>query len=60
MSQWVETRKELPKDGICVYTKIDDGKSQRNFQYLMKRGNLWFFPDGSMYVYYAPTHWLKV
>ena len=24
---------------------------------LHDRGRLWFFPDGSMYVYYTPTHW---
>ena len=23
----------------------------------MSEGNLWFFVDGSMYVYYRPTHW---
>lgn len=22
-----------------------------------RSGNLWFVPDGSMYVYYRPTHW---
>lgn len=22
--------------------------------------NLWFLPDGSMYVYYTPTHWRSV
>lgn len=40
-----------------VETKIDDELGIRNIQALKKIGNLWFFPDGSMYVYYWPTHW---
>jgi hypothetical protein len=24
---------------------------------LKRQGNLWYTPDGSMYVYYTPTHW---
>jgi len=56
---WMETTKSLPAIGEVVETKIDDGVA-RNEQ-LLKRGGsngrLWFFPDGSMYVYYVPTHW---
>lgn len=44
-------------DGVVVNTKIDDEKGVRNEQKLKKSGNLWYFPDGSMYVYYQPTHW---
>ena len=40
-----------------VLTKIDDEKGVRNVQELKRLRNLWFFPDGSMYVYYTPTHW---
>ena len=40
-----------------VWTKIDDEDGERNVTKLKRRGNLWFFPDGSMYVYYTPTHW---
>ena len=43
-----------------VMTKIDDEKGERNIQELKKVGNLWWFPDGSMYVYYRPTHWRSV
>lgn len=49
MDDWTE--------GKVVETKIDDGKYRRNVQKLKRRGLLWFFPDGSMYVYYTPTHW---
>ena len=45
-----------PEDRV-VLTKIDDAAGERNVQSLRRRGRLWFVPDGSMYVYYAPTHW---
>jgi hypothetical protein len=45
-----------PED-ITVDTKIDDAAGVRNEQPLVRQGNLWFFPDRSMYVYYRPTHW---
>lgn len=44
-------------DRTVVETKIDDEKGVRNEQTLKRIGNLWFYPDGSMYVYYMPTHW---
>jgi len=40
-----------------INTKIDDGISIRNEQELKFDGKLWWTPDGSMYVYYTPTHW---
>ena len=43
-----------------VWTKIDDGNGPRNESQLIRQGGLWFFPDLSMYVYYAPTHWRSV
>ena len=55
--QWIETSSALPKDGIVVDTKLDDANGLRNEQTLKRQGNLWFYPDGSMYVYYTPTHW---
>ena len=56
-NEWIETSQQLPADGLIVRTKIDDEKGCRNDQKLKRHGNLWFFPDGSMYVYYRPTHW---
>lgn len=45
--------------GDVVETKIDDDHGERNNALLMRggAGGLWFVPDGSMYVYYRPTHW---
>lgn len=58
MSEWINVTKELPKEGKPVLTKIQEpGNEERNVQVLKRVGNLWFFPDGSMYVYYTPTHW---
>ncbi len=47
----------LPEQGKVVETKIDNEKGCRNEADLKRRGNLWYFPDDSMYVYYTPTHW---
>lgn len=44
-------------DKRVVETKIDDEKGVRNVGTLKRDGNLWWLPDGSMYVYYRPTHW---
>lgn len=53
---WFKTSKELPDDGEVVETKIDDGRGCRNEIQLMFKNNMWVLPDGSMYVYYTPTH----
>lgn len=51
-------------EGVACMTKIDDGQGARNEQMLVKRTRepgktrpLYWFADGSMYVYYTPTHW---
>lgn len=44
-------------EGVAVETRIHDADGERMVQALARRGRLWFIPDGSMYVYYAPTHW---
>ena len=56
MSEWVNTKDRLPENGIVVRTKIHDENGSRNEQKLKRSGNLWFYPDGQMYVYYTPTH----
>lgn len=58
-NSWIETKVMLPKDGDVVDTKIDDASGKRNEQQLKRKDTLWFYPDGSMYVYYTPTHWRK-
>lgn len=57
MSEWISVKFRLPPENKTVETQIDDGKYIRNEQELKRRGNLWYLPDGSMYVYYTPTHW---
>jgi hypothetical protein len=55
------TRTEPPRD-VVVLTKIDDERGPRNEQPLKRlspHGQLWFYPDGSMYVYYTPTHYAE-
>ena len=44
-------------ENVVVRTKIHDQDGERNDQPLKRIGRLWFYPDGSMYVYYTPTHW---
>lgn len=48
---------ESAPENIVVWTKIDDSNGLRNVQKLKRMQNLWWFEDGSMYVYYTPTHW---
>jgi len=59
MGKWIEISKELPNNGDIVKTKIFDNNGERNIQELIRKGNLWWLPDMSMYVYYTPTHWLR-
>ena len=54
---WIETEKALPPERVVVATKISNSEGERNHQDLKRIGRLWFVPDGSMYVYYTPTHW---
>lgn len=55
--EWISVNRLLPKEGEVVETKIDNSEGVRNISLLKRRKGLWFFPDGSMYVYYTPTHW---
>lgn len=54
---WQQVTADFPQDGRVVETKIDDGKGVRNITTLYRKNRLWWLPDGSMYVYYTPTHW---
>jgi hypothetical protein len=60
MSEWKSTKGFPAPEGVVVMTKIEDEKGKRNEQTLKRQGNLWFHPDGSMYVYYTPTHWRMI
>ncbi len=57
MSDWIPNAPTTAPNNVVVETKIDDEHGVRNQTTLKRKGNLWFFPDESMYVYYAPTHW---
>ncbi len=54
---WIIFADHLPPEHEQVMTKIDDQDGIRNEQVLVRKGNLMFHSDGSMYVYYKPTHW---
>lgn len=54
---WNDCRKISAPEGVKVETKIRDDNGDRNHTELIRKGNLWFLPDMSMYVYYSPTHW---
>lgn len=58
MNEWNKT--DTSPEDVVVLTKIDDWNGCRNEQPLKRHGRLWWFPDGSMYVYYTPTHWRPV
>lgn len=44
-------------DKVLVLTKIEDAQGTRNVARLKRDGRLWWMEDGTMYVYYTPTHW---
>ena len=60
IDEWIPVERELPRPGRVVDTKIHDESGWRNETPLKLLKNLWFFPDGSMYVYYRPTHWKPI
>jgi len=47
-------------ENVVVLTKIDDDKGVRKEQELKREGRYWLSPDGSIYMYYTPTHWRLV
>jgi hypothetical protein len=48
---------ETAPQGELILTKIHDADGARNVAWLKRDGRLWWLRDGSMYVYYQPTHW---
>ncbi|MCD8349590.1 MAG: hypothetical protein LUC93_03165 [Planctomycetaceae bacterium] len=55
VKKWLPIR--TAPEQFTVMTIVRDDKGERNEQPLKRLGRLWSFPDGSMYVYYQPTHW---
>lgn len=66
MDGWIKCSDQLPPVDEVVMTKIDDADGCRNettlkrYQRTPETRSLWFLPDGSMYVYYTPTHWKAI
>lgn len=60
MSEWQPI--ETAPQNTLVLTKIDDCDGTRNEQTMTLRGRLWWIGRGkaTMYVYYAPTHWMPL
>ena len=54
---WISTVQDDTERYAAVWTKIDDGKGERNVCMLClgSNGGLWWTPSGDMYVYYTPT-----
>lgn len=48
---WRSAADDPPPEGVVVQVQNNDGAL------LKRQGRLWFFPDGSMYVYYTPEYW---
>jgi hypothetical protein len=55
-ADWTPTESALPPVGIAVETMDSGGHVQQ----LVRDGNLWFFTDRSMYVYYTPSFWRSI
>ena len=53
ISEWVRVEDRQPPEKLPVETMSSSGQHQT----LVRQGNLWFFPDYSMYVYYTPVAW---
>lgn len=56
---WIKCSDKLPPPYVVVDTKIVENGISRMEQALKlgESSNLWFVPDGSVCVYYCPTHW---
>lgn len=53
-SNWKQTANELAPEKLVVNTIAPESGME---QKLKREGNLWWTPDGSMYVYYTPSMW---
>jgi len=53
MSRWVSVQDRPPPEGVIVEATDRGGHVHR----LVRKGNLYFFPDMSMYVYFVPVEW---
>ncbi len=57
MTDWIDMLPAtVPPEGEVVMTRDSGGHEQA----LKRVGNLFFFPDMSMYVYYVPRAWRRL
>lgn len=54
MNEWRNVTATEPPDNMEVEVMNNGGAR------LVRRRNLWFFPDFSMYVYYTPQYWRPI
>lgn len=53
---WISLNQEPPPENVVVNTINSTGQITR----LKRIGRLWWFEDGSMYVYYVPQFWQTI
>lgn len=53
---WIKTTDRKPDEGVVVRAMDSGG----HVQLLTRIGNLWWFADGSMYVYFVPQYWQPI
>lgn len=54
---WHRTDSLLPPRGMVVMTEDSGGNQQKLKRHDREGSGLWFFEDGSGYVYYTPKRW---
>lgn len=54
-TDWTRTEVELPPERVEV--QVLNGEHVTT---LVRDGNLWWFPDRTMYVYYVPKFWKHI
>ncbi len=55
-ADWTEVSQSVPPNGVVVDTVSPNGLQQK----LKRIDNLWFSPDGAIYMYYTPARWRHV
>lgn len=53
MSNWYDVESNPPESGTLVECTTPGG----DVRVLKRSGNMWFVPDGSVYVYFTPVKW---
>lgn len=52
---WISIKEQLPEENVLVHAKL--GRF-RIVEKLKRIGDLWFCPDGSLYIWLRPTHYM--